>query len=145
MAKIQGSDRRAYRYWVQNMFICYNRLGNGWARPESIKQWLVALFWIIPPIWSLEKNYFYDIFFMNWCSQIQSFKWFKWKSLSSHSIQKSLAFQKYSITIEKKINRSAVCNTILFEYKTFFSFQPTCQEDVFECFWDEPLESRHEG
>jgi hypothetical protein len=88
MAKKQGSDENVKSpswiltpFWIelfwaqitwkclilqlQNGFICSNRCRNSFARHESIKQWLVALVtpsWIIPPYWSFEKSYFYDIF-----------------------------------------------------------------------------------
>jgi hypothetical protein len=40
----------------------------------------VAPSWITPSSWKIEKkSYFYNVFFMNWCFQIQSFKWFRWK------------------------------------------------------------------
>jgi hypothetical protein len=38
-----------------NRFIWSNRLRNGCARPESIKQWLVTPSWITPPFWNLKK------------------------------------------------------------------------------------------
>jgi hypothetical protein len=51
----------------------YVKIGwqNGCERPESIKQWLVAPSCITPAFISFEKSYLYNIFFINWCLQIQ--------------------------------------------------------------------------
>jgi hypothetical protein len=105
MAKIQCSDKKRNKRkiailsidsildWIilsrRNIEVLNFTSPNWVYMLKSVEKWLCKTrkykivfedaILITPPFWIFEKKCLYNIFFMNWCFQIQYFKWFRRK------------------------------------------------------------------